>query len=114
MRDNCFSASPVLVITDRIRSEQVELEMSNLTSASNTEASVSSSGNRVMELTARGGGVGSTSMYPLEHQYSSFHPPPAQGSQPPPKKKRSLPGNPGNDLTTGSLSTNPNIDQFPP
>ncbi|KAK4781139.1 hypothetical protein SAY87_017245 [Trapa incisa] len=76
--------------------------MSNLTSASNTEASVSSSGNRTTETAAGGGGGGgggSSSMYPLDHQYSSnnFHPPPvsAQTShQPPLKKKRSLPGNP--------------------
>lgn len=100
MRDYCFSASPLLVVSDRIRSEQVELEMSNLTSASNTEASVSSSGTRTVE-TARGGvGVGSSSRYSLEQQYSSFHPPPAQSSQPPPKKKRSLPGNPGNTSKT--------------
>ncbi|OWM76583.1 hypothetical protein CDL15_Pgr005547 [Punica granatum] len=78
--------------------------MSNLTSASNTEASVSSCGNRTIETT--GGGVGgrSSSMYPLEHQYSSFHPPPAQTSQPPLKKKRNLPGNPDPEAEVIALS----------
>ncbi|KAK4778057.1 hypothetical protein SAY87_018244 [Trapa incisa] len=104
MRDYSFSTSrPLLVVSDRIRSElQVELEMSNLTSASNTEVSVSSSGNRTVEST-RGGG-GSTGIYPLEHQYSNFHQPPAQSSQPPPKKRRNLPGNPDPDSEVIALS----------
>lgn len=95
----CFFLS-TFAATHRIRSERLWLGMSNLTSASNTEASVSSSGNRTSETTG-GGGVGSSSMYPLEHQYSgSFHPPPPQGDQPPLKKKRNLPGNPGSSSST--------------
>lgn len=98
------STSTWLVAADRIRTERLSSEMSNLTAASNAEASVSSSGNRTAETTAGGGGVGSSSMYPLEHRHSTFHPPPTQSSQPPLKKKRSLPGNPGSGSSISSLS----------
>ncbi|KAK4773467.1 hypothetical protein SAY87_028486 [Trapa incisa] len=99
MRYCSFSTWRPLVVSDRIRSElQVELEMLNLTSASNTEASVSSSGNRTIE-SARGGGGGTSSIYPLQHQYSSFH-------QRPAKKRRSLPGNPDPDSEVIALSPN--------
>ncbi|KAK4774115.1 hypothetical protein SAY87_029134 [Trapa incisa] len=77
-----------------LEQKRLSSEMSNLTSASITEASVSSSGNRTVETTGggEGRGGGSSSMYPLEHH------------QPPHKKKRSLPGNPDPQAEVITLS----------
>lgn len=63
--------------------------MSNLTSASGDQTSVSSGANiNRAEIDGGGGGI-------YHHHPNHYFPPPHQTDQPPPKKKRNLPGNPG-------------------
>ena len=72
--------SPFLILQQRQQQQHIlEENMSNLTSQSGTEASVSS------------GNIRAETNY---QQYFATPPPPAQ-AQPPAKKKRNLPGNPG-------------------
>lgn len=73
----------------------MEENMSNLTSASGDQTSVSSGAN-INRAEIDGGGCG------IYHPHHYF--PPHQTDQPPPKKKRNLPGNPDPDAEVIALS----------
>ena len=77
----CQNKTIKMMLFQQQQQARVDENMSNLTSASCDQASVTSSGNRAEIGTSNG----------FSQQYFASPPPQSQ----PPKKKRNLPGNPG-------------------